>query len=200
MNTLVDGLRLMFAPVGGWFPIARENDSVARLLLLHTAPLALVPAVCWYYGVTHSGWSIVGEPMRLTAASALPMCIAFYFAMVFGVLFMGYMVRWMSVTYGDRGSLAQGVRLITYAATPFFLSGIVGVAPVLWFDLLVGVFVASYCLFLLYTGVTPIMRVGRERGFLYASAVLAVALVAFVGLLSATTFLWEYVMPPEYTY
>ena len=44
------------------------------------------------------------------------------------------------------------------------------------------------------------MRVPRDRGFLYSSAVFGVALVAFVGLLGITVMVWEYGPALEYTY
>ena len=44
------------------------------------------------------------------------------------------------------------------------------------------------------------MNIPPERGFLYASAVFAVALVSFVGLLGATVVLWDFGAMPEYTY
>jgi len=44
------------------------------------------------------------------------------------------------------------------------------------------------------------MKVPPERGFLYASAVFAVALVSFVALLGATVVLWDFGPAPEYTY
>ena len=113
---------------------------------------------------------------------------------------MGYMVKWMSITYGDQGSLTQGVTLISFTATPFFLAGLIGLYPVLWIDIFIGIGVACYCIYLLYTGVGPVMKVVSERGFLYASAVFAVALVAFVALLCATVILWDIGPAPEYTY
>jgi Yip1 domain len=200
MSIATNTARLVFTPRSAWESIARESSSISKILLLHTIPLSLIPAVCWYYGVTTQGWSISGDVMRLTAASALPMCILFFFAMVFGVLFLGYMVWWMSTTYGERTELASAVGLISYTATPFFLAGVMGLYPVLWLDILLGVGIATWCIYLLYLGVAPMMHVSRERGFLFASAVFAVALVAFVGLLTATVLLWEYGPTPEYTY
>ncbi len=130
--------------------------------------------------------------MRLTPSSALPMCVLFYLAMIAGVVFLGFMVRWMSVSYGTVATLAQGVTLISYTASPFFLAGVIGLHPVLWIDILIGCAVACYCIFLLYTAPVPIMGVPPERGFLYASAVFAVALVSFVALLGATVVLWNF--------
>lgn len=200
MNTLIDSIRLTLLGRSVWPAIAEAKPSVANVLFWQTIPLALIPGVCWYFGVTQFGWSVAGDPVRLTTESALPMCMLFVLACVLGVLFLGYMVHWMSGTYGDQATLRQGVTLISFTATPFFLAGVIGLYPILWLDILVGLGVACYCIYLLYTGVGPVMDVISERGFLYASAVFAVALVAFVGLLCATVLLWEFGPSPEYRY
>ena len=200
MQTLLNAFLLVVSPSQGWRKIADQPSSALTILLLQTLPLALIPAVCWYFGITRSGWEVAGEVMRLTPESALPMMVLFYLAMIGGVIFLGLMVRWMSITYGDQGQFVQGIKLISYTATPFFLAGVLGLYPLLWLDIALGTLVAGYCIYLLYLGVSDVMRVGRERGFLYASAVFAVALVSFVGLLTATVLVWEFGPAPEYTY
>ncbi len=200
MKPFFHALRLLVQPVQGWRTIADADHSLASVLLWQTIPMALIPAACWYYGVSQVGWQVAGETMRLTAASALPLCVLFFLAMISGVLFMGYMVRWMSTVYGKEGTFTTGVALISFTATPFFVFGLLGLYPLLWLDITLGVAVACYCIYLLYRGVSPMMKVPEDRGFLYASALFAVALVAFVGLLTATTLLWEFGPAPEYTY
>lgn len=200
MQTLTNGVWVLFAPRRGWSRVAAHEASLLRVLLGHTAPLAFVGAACWYLGITHTGWEIAGEAMRLTPASALPMCILYFLAMVTGVVFLGYMVHWMSATYGRQINLADGVTLISYTATPFFVAGLLGLYPILWLDIAIGVGVALYCIYLLYLGVPILLKIPSERGFLYASAVFAVALVAIVGLLCATVVLWDLGIAPEYTY
>lgn len=200
MNSLVNGILVVFNPRLGWERIAGGGAGVMQTLALHTIPFALLPALCWYYGVTSQGWVVMGDPVKLTAASALPMCVLFYLAMVSGVIFLGYMVSWMAGSYGTEGGLAKGVALISYTASPFFIAGLLGLYPVLWLDIMVGTLVACYCIYLLFIGTGPVMKVPPERAFLYASAVFAVALVAFVALLGATVILWDLGPAPEYTY
>lgn len=200
MSTLTNGFLVTFKPTQGWRAVAAERPGLYEILMLHTVPFALIPAVCWYFGVTVQGWTVAGESMRLTPASALPMCILFYLAMIAGVLFLGFMVRWMANSYGSVATFAQGVALISYTASPFFLAGVAGLYPVLWIDILLGCLVACYCIYLLYLGTSVVMNVPAERGFLYASAVFAVALVSFVALLGATVVLWDLGPTPEYTY
>jgi hypothetical protein len=200
MNTFLNGFVVTFSPTLGWQRIAANPISLPQLYLLHTIPFALIPAVCWYIGVTRIGWTIAGEPVRLTAESALPMCVLFFLAMLAGVAFLGFMVRWMAAAYGTAASFTQGATLISYTASPFFLAGVLGLYPVLWLAILAGCAVACYCIYLLYQGTPAMMQVPPERGFLYASAVFAVALVSFVGLLGATVVLWDFGAAPEYTY
>lgn len=200
MRTLLNGFLVTFAPIRGWQAVHDDNPSVTAVLTQHTVPFALIPAICWYIGVTQVGWRVADETMRLTPASALPMCVLFFLAMLAGVLFLGFMVRWMAVSYGTVSDMAHGVDLISYTASPFFLAGLLGLYPVLWLDITVGVLVACYCIYLLYLGTPAVMGVPPERGFLYASAVFAVALVSFVALLGATVVLWDLGPAPEYTY
>ena len=200
MNTVLNGFLVAFNPRSGWQRIAAERAGLMTVLLLHTVPFALIPAVCWYIGVTTQGWVIAGDPVKLTAASALPMCALFYLAMIAGVIFLGYMVSWMAGSYGTEGGLARGVTLISFTASPFFLAGVLGLAPNLWLDITLGTLIACYCIYLLYRGTGPVMEVPPERAFLYSSAVFAVAIVSFVALLGATVVLWDFGPAPEYTY
>lgn len=200
MRTLLNGFTVTFNPAAGWRSIAANQVSIVQLYLLHTIPFALIPAVCWYFGVTQQGWSIAGDVVRLTPASALPMCVLFFFAMLAGVAFLGYMVHWMAESYGSVSTVSQGMTLISYTASPFFLAGLLGLYPILWLAILVGCLVACYCIYLLFRGTGMVMNVPPERSFLYASAVFAVALVAFVALLGATVVLWDLGPSPEYTY
>ena len=176
MKTLLYGLLVTINPVSGWQKIADHAAGLLPVLLLHTLPYALTPE------------------------SALPMCAMFFLAMVGGVIFLGYMVHWMAESYGTASTVGQGVTLITYTASPFFIAGLLGLRPVLWLDIMLGCLVACYCIYLLYRGTSIVLKVPPERGFLYASAVFAVALVSFVALLGATVVLWDFGPAPEYTY
>ena len=201
MKTLFNSIILTFNPKSGWSYIAQAPAGMLQTLVAHTIPLAFIPAVCWYAGVTEVGWAVMGDPVKLTPASALAMCVLFYVAMVTGVIFLGSMAGWMANTYnaGER-AFDRGVTLVSNTATPFFLAGFLGVYPVLWLDIVIGTAVACYCIYLLFQGTGPIMQVPPERAFLYAAALFAVALVAFVALLGGTVILWDLGVSPEYRY
>ncbi len=193
---------ILFRPIKAWADIARGANSVARALLTHTAPWALVPALCWYYGVTQVGWQFGLEPAsKISTDSAARICALFYLAMIMGVFVLGCLIHWMASTYAaSKSSIARGVAIVTYTATPFFVAGLLGLHPALWFDITIGVIVACYCVYLLYLGVPIVMDVPPERGFLFASAVIAIALVGVVAMMGGTALLWDFGAEPVYTY
>jgi hypothetical protein len=194
-------IRLLTDPADAWLEIARSETSPLARGLTHALLFALIPALSWFFGSTQVGWSIgFDERQRLTVESALFICAFFYFALVAGVLFLGYMIHWMSQTYAAASSVGKGVMIVSYTATPFFIGGLLGLYPSLALDLAIGVAIACYCVYLLYLGIPAVMDVPPERGYLFASAVVAVGLVTFVAMMGATVILWDLGLEPVYTY
>ncbi len=191
---------LFTRPEREWARIAEESASVARVLLGHVVIMALLPAIAWYYGVTEIGWRVAGgTPVKMTPESTGVIVVLFYLAMIAGVVVIGLLIHWMSTTYGAVSSPARAMQLAAYTAAPLFVAGVVGFYPILWLDLLIGVVAACYTVYLLYVGIPPMMGVPRERGYLFASATLAVGLVMFIGLMGATVILWEMGAMPVFT-
>lgn len=192
---------LLVKPEQAWQKLSDNSRSVFDYYLRHVLLLASIPAISWYIGITQSGWSIGGSQqlVRMTTASALPIIGLFYVAMLAGVFAIGYMIHWMADTYGAQSTLARGVCIAAYTGTPFFLAGIIGLQPLLWLDLLVGFITVSWTVYLLYLGVPAVMGVSKERGFLFASAVVGVSLVGLVAMMGATILLWDMGITPVFT-
>ncbi len=189
---------LLFSPTHEWQKIeARANRGSNMIYFLM---LALLPAAAWYYGTTQIGWSVGdGEITRLTAASALRLIVLFYLAMVVSIVIIGYAIHWMAVSYGATSTLLRGISIAGFTATPLFLGGAIGFSPVLWAALLIGILTVSWSLYLLYLGIPIVMHVPQDRGFLFASAVVAVCLVILIGIMGASVILWDMGFAPEYT-
>jgi len=188
---------ILLHPKTEWSKITATADKSSGLL--YTVLMATLPAVAWYYGTTQVGWSIGDDEMtRLTETSALPLIILFYLAMISTIAVIGYFTHWMSEEYGAKSSLLRGISIASYASTPMFIAGLVGFSPSLWVDMLVGVFAVSWALYLLYIGIPIVMDIPKERGFLFASAIVAVCLVMLVVIMVASVILWDFGFAPEY--
>ena len=193
-------LGIMFSPTDAWARIRDQDDSVLMTYLKFVIPLALLPAVAWYFGSVEIGWQLGDRVIKLTPDSAAQIMVLFYLAMLVGTGGLGFMLHWMSETYEARSSsVAKGVRIAAYTLTPMFICGVTGFYPMLWLDILLGCAAAAYAVYLLYIGVPIVMNIPNERGFLFASAMVAVGLVGCAALLAATVILWEMGAMPVFT-
>ena len=119
--------------------------------------------------------------------------------MVSSIAVIGYAIHWMSDTYGADSSITKGLVIAGLTATPMFIAGLVGFHPLLWVDLLVGVAAAGWSVYLLYLGIPIVMKIPEERGFLFSSAVMAIAMVILICLMVGSVILWDFGAAPAFT-
>ncbi len=193
-------LGLIFRPKTQWEAIAEKDQFSLVPAVLYTVILASIPTYAWYYGTTKIGWSVGdGDTIRMTADSAAVIVSLFYFTMVASVCVIGYMIHWMSKTYGTDSSTAKGIAIAGFSATPLFIAGAIGFVPVFWAALLIGVSAVSYAVYLLYLGIPIVMGIPQERGFLFSSAVIAFCLVILMGIMGGTVIMWDMGAAPSFT-
>ncbi|MCB1700728.1 MAG: YIP1 family protein [Pseudomonadales bacterium] len=192
---------LLVRPSAQWRTVADLPESSFLTLVLYPCIFAILPAVAWYYGTSRVGWTVgdQGEAIKLTVESARQISVLFYLTMLASVVVIGYFVHWMSDTYGADSSLTKGIVIVGLTCTPLFIAGLVGFYPLLWIDLLIGVVAVSWSVYLLYLGIPIVMNIPEERGFLFSSAVVGVALVIFICVMVGSVILWEYGAAPAFT-
>ena len=133
-------------PKEEWQTIDARHESL-RYSLIHILLVALIPSVCAYFSAVHIGWSIgVGEPISLTAESALMLAVAMYIALILGVFALAYLAHWMAHTFGSEPTYTQTLELASYTSTPLFMVGIAALYPELWFVMLVGLAGSGHCI------------------------------------------------------
>lgn len=190
---------LLFQPRATWQKIADLTDEQIKRLLPYPIIMALLPALGIYIGSTKTGWVVTGdEVVRLTEASAIPLVVLSYVALLGAVVFIGLMINWMSQTYQTRSFPIKGVVLMGYACTPLFLAGALTGYPIWWLDITAATGAAIYVIYLVYMAIPILMNVPWDRGFLYASAVFMVALVYVVVVLVGMAVVWEYIATPVF--
>ena len=198
--SLLHSFGILTHPNREWESIGSDKESTAKLYLGHVFLLALVPALSAYYGTTEVGWQIGNGPLvKLTESSAAQLCLLFYAAMLAGIFLIGKFIDFFSITYGVGNTEQKGVMLAVYTATPLFLVGIIAVYPVLWLNMLTGVFAVCWSVYLLYKGLPILMKIPADRGFMFASSVLTVGLVMLVALLALSVVIWSVGIGPVYT-
>ena len=186
-------------PTLEWASVRSENIGAAAAMR-HVMLLGAIPVASGFVGTTRFGWQVgTAETVRLTQASAGVIAVIYYLVIIAAVLSVAWMIHWMGRTYGADQPLRRCLVLAAYIPIPLFLVGLAQLYPVLWVNLIVGLPAAAYTIFLLYLGIPVMMEIPPERGFLFASAVLAFGLVGLVGMLAATVILWSLGVGPEFT-
>ena len=194
-------LGLLVKPNEQWRTVADLPEKSLNTLILYPCIMAILPAVAWYYGTSRVGWTVGDseDVIKLTVASARQISILFYLAMIACVAVIGYFIHWMADTYGADSTFAKGVVIAGLTATPLFIAGLVGFYPLLWLDLLIGVAAVSWAVYLLYLGIPIVMGIPEERGFLFSSAVMAIAMVILICLMVGSVLLWDFGAAPAFT-
>jgi hypothetical protein len=191
---------LLVRPGTQWRKVAELPSATMTTMILYPCIMALLPAVAWYYGTTRIGWTVGdGDAIKLTTESALAIIILFYLAMITAVAIIGYFIHWMADTYGAESSLAKGMVIAGFTATPLFLAGLTGFYPLLWLDLLLAVVAVCWSVYLLFLGIPIVMKISEERGFLFSSAVIAICLVMIICIMVGSVILWDFGAAPAFT-
>jgi hypothetical protein len=187
---------LLVSPSKEWIKIRDEQCSVADCYIQHALILAAIPAISAYIGATLIGWDIGDRNFKFTAESTIPLVLGFYIASLIAIGILGKTIHWMSDTYGTSKKLSTCISLATAITTPLFISGVFALIPVPWLIFLTSLTAIAYSVYLLYSGIPIVMGVNPEKGFLYASAVLTMALVIVVGILVVTVIFWSMGLAP----
>jgi len=187
-------------PTQEWEEIRKERCSIGKCYCTHVLFLAAIPAISGFIGTTQIGWQIGNsDTVKLTTDSALIIAILTYITMLVAIFSIGSMVHWMGKTYGTEQPLPQGIALAAYSGTPLFLIGLMSLYPVLWLNMIVGLPALAYSVFLLYTGLPIMMKVNKEQGFLFASAIMSLGMVVLVAVLTIIVLLWGFGIGPVFT-
>lgn len=188
-----------------WQRIRDERHSYLQVYLVHIPLLALIPVIAAWFGVTQVGWSIgSGAVVKLTPESALWLCVGAYFAQLAVIYALGEYIHWMSRSFGVSGDKAQrhygSMAMAVYSAAPLMVAGVALVYPHLWLVATVFIIAGAYSVYLVYEGIPILMNIPKERGFIYSSSVVTVALVLAVVVLAGTVIVWGMGLGPVYTH
>jgi hypothetical protein len=194
---ITNAIGILFSPHSTWQRLASVADRASNLLPILI--LAMLPAVAWYYGTTHMGWTVgSGEVTKFARSGGIALGAALYVGLVVWVCIIGWSIHWMATSYGAQSTLMRGITVAGFTAVPMLIAGVVGFNPVPSIVMVVGLASAGWSLYLLYIGIPAVMKVPQDRGFLFASAVVAVCLVILIAMMGAGVILWD-MFSPEFS-
>lgn len=183
---------MLFINPLSWKQINNTNTTITKFYLQVVLWMTLLPVVATFWGVTINGWSIIGFDRLITIDISVATILAFvsWFAINIAILLISFFIYWMRSSFSANLTLVNSLMFATYSSAPFFILGICGVFPSLWLATIAVLIAISLSSYLLYTGISHFMNINQEKGFLYASSILCVALVILVSMMAVTIIFW----------
>jgi len=176
---LVDRVKkILLQPNDEWAVIASELSDTGTLYRTYIIPLAAIAPVCGAIG-----WSLFGISLPFTGAVRLPVITALtnaaimYALALVGVFLFAVIINALAPSFGGQKNQVQALKVAAYASTASWVGGVFTLVPALSIIALV---CSLYSLYLLYAGLSPLMKSPRDKAVPYAIVIILVGIVLFV--------------------
>ena len=183
--------RILFQPTAVFNELADTRPEAPMVFLRFILWLAAIPPIFAFIGASSFGWRLgAAEPLYVPAGELTLISIAYFFALLFGLVSTAIVAQWMASTYGARHSLGIHFAMVTIIAAPLAVGSAIHLFPHVFLNIVVLIPTLIWSMFLLYRGLPIVLRISPERGMLMASSLIGYLLVAAVSLLGLTVALW----------
>jgi len=165
---------MLFRPLATWRIVAAEPADSRALLLGYVAPLAAIGPVCGAVGLQVFGASIAGIRLKPGLGATMAAAGLDYALGLLAVCLLALAVSALAPAFGGAASRGEALKLVAYAGTAVWLSGLFALYPTLGPPM--AVLGGLYSFYALHLGLGPVMRAAPERALSYFVVVLACAL------------------------
>lgn len=184
MNLVERAKKIILQPKQEWRIIEAEPHTVQGLYTQYVMILAAIPAVAAFIGFSVIGIGGFGASYRMPIAAGVAHMIVSYVLSLGMVYVLALIIDGLAPSFGGQKNFMQAFKVSAFAPTASWLAGIFYLIPVLGVLAIIG---GLYSLYLLYTGLTPLMKAPEEKSVLYTVVIIiaAIVLAVVVGAISA---------------
>ena len=173
---LVDRVKaILITPQKEWPVIEAESATPASLYTGYIIPLAAIPAVAGFVGMTMLGVRVLGMSIKVPMSTGLTNAVVVYVLALAGVFILALIIDALAPSFGGQKNQIQALKLAAYSSTASWLSGIFLIIPALSILSIVGI----YSLYLLYLGLPVMMKSPPDKSVAYTVVVILVAIVIY---------------------
>ncbi len=178
MNLVERAKNITLTPKTEWPVIAGESTATIDLFKNYVAPLAAIPAVCSFIGMSIIGFSVplLGSVKLPIVAGITAMIMSFVFALI-GVYLISLIIDALAPQFGAEKNHAQALKVAAYSFTPAWLAGILSLLPSLS---MLGILAGAYGIYLIYLGLPVLMKAPQEKAGPYTAVSVVCSVVLMV--------------------
>ncbi len=176
MNLVARVKAILLTPKTEWAVIDGEPATVASLYSGYVVPLAAIPAVAGFIGMSILGFGVFGSTIRVPILAGLTSAVVQYVGALVGVYLLGLIANELAPNFGGQKNPIQALKVAAYASTASWVAGIFMMVPGLRMLGILGV----YSLYLLFLGLPALMKAPEDKAVSYTAVVIIAAVVLFV--------------------
>jgi hypothetical protein len=183
MNLVDRAKNIIIKPDDEWAVIANEEPNIQQILLGYVLPLALIPTIAVIIG-----WGVVGTFGFTSFTYGIAMGLVQLITAFLSVLLTAFVIDALASSFGSQKNMGRAVQLVAYSMTPVWLAGILNIFPAIgWLGGLIGL----YGLFLMFKGLTPMMKTQEDKriGYLIVSIIILIVVYFVIAAILTAIFL-----------
>jgi len=174
MNVVERAKKLLLTPSAEWEVIKGETPTVVDLFTRYVMILAAIPAVASFLGWSVLGYSIDGTTYRVPLAAGLANAVITYVLALASVYAMALVIDFVAPHFQGERDFMQALKIAAYFPTSWWIAGFFSLMPALAILSVVG---GLHSLWVLYTGLGPLMQIPEDRRANYAGVIVLAAIV-----------------------
>lgn len=165
---------LILKPKETWAEIEKQPVNLQDTYVNYVMPLAAIPAVAHFLGMSLIGVGAEGEHLRIPFVTGLVEAVISFGLSLAMVYALAYIVDWLAPQFGAQSNFNQAFKLAAFAPTASWVVGVIYLIPALSFFGFLG---GLYSLYLLFVGLPILMKPQGDKATTYTLAVIGCAIV-----------------------
>lgn len=170
---------ILLRPKETWPVIAGESGDARSLYTRYVMILAAIPAVAGFIGLSLVGISALGSGLHVPVSIGFGHMLVSWLLSLVLVWVVAQVIDVLAPTFGATRNRMGAMKLVAYGSTASFVGGIFNVVPVL---AVLGLIVALYSIYLIYTGLPVLMQCPPARAGIYTAAVVVCGIITMLAL------------------
>jgi len=174
MNAVERAKKILLTPSAEWEVIKGEAPTVVDLFTRYVMILAAIPAVASFLGWSVLGYSAMGTTYRVPIAEGLANAVLTYVLTLGSVYAMALVIDFVAAHFQGERDFMQALKIAAYFPTSWWIAGIFSLVPTLAILSVAG---GLHSLWILYTGLGPLMQIPEDRRANYSGVIVLVAIL-----------------------
>lgn len=174
--SLMDRVKgILLAPSKEWPVIEAETATTASIYSGYIVPLAAIPAIAGFIGMSIFGVAALGVSIRVPIGTGIAGAVVRYVLSLVAVYVLALIIDALAPTFGGTKNMTQALKVAAYSSTAAWVAGIFMILPAISILGILGL----YSLYLLYLGLPALMKAPQDKAMGYTVVVIICAVVLF---------------------